>query len=57
MPGPKINNINDMMDFILSVSKMKDEYKISRLEVNNLCNTFQTPNACERIINFVGISK
>lgn len=57
MPGHKINNIEELEIFITDMANENDTYKESRHQINNLVNTYQTPDASLRILNFVGITK
>ena len=57
MPGNKINNLADLKKFILNVSEGVDLYKDDRRKINDLCNTYKTPDASKRILDFLGIKK
>ena len=56
MPGMKINTFDDLVQFLTCVSEGKDNYVAVRHQVNNLCNSFVTPNASKRILDFCGIT-
>lgn len=55
MPGKKILNLNELKVFIDEIADGIDDYKEDRNRVNELCNTFITPDASERIVLYCGI--
>lgn len=57
MPGDKIKNFNEFVEFIDKVSKGNDDYQNERSIINELCNTYKKPNASKRILDFLGIIK
>ena len=57
MPGEKFSDINGFKDFVRSVKRHEDRYRSQRNKINDLCNTYKTPDACKRILDFVGIFK
>lgn len=56
MPGMKIQTIMDLKSFLKTIADGRDDYENERITVNALCNTYTTPNACERIVKFLGIN-
>lgn len=50
MPGPKINNKDELFDFIRDMARGKDEYRNCRIEVNNKVNYYKDGHSCERLI-------
>lgn len=57
MPGVKIQTLKDLKEFILDVVHNKDPYHTERQKINNLCNTYTSPDASKRILDFTGIIK
>lgn len=57
MPGAKIQSMEEFFEFIENVNVGNDEYSEDRKRVNSLCNTFTTPDASKRILDFLSISK
>lgn len=57
MPGKKIQDFDDLVNFIDEIANDKDDYREERNKVNKLCNTYQTADASRRILDFTGICK
>ena len=55
MPGSKIKNYEDLLNFVQDVVDDKDPYKEERHEVNKLINQDPTGGYCQKILDFVGI--
>lgn len=57
MPGSKFSDLKGFENFILDVSNHIDPYRKERERVNDISNSYQTSDACKRILDFVGICK
>lgn len=57
MPGPKIKDVDGLKEFLCDVADGVDNYREDRYKINDLVNTYKTGDACQRIIDFVGIRK
>ena len=55
MPGPNIKNLDELKMFITDVVNECDSYVEERRRINNIANTYKTGDACQRILDFVGI--
>ena len=55
MPGKKIYNQKDFLDFCKDVSENIDEYREEREHLNNLVNYYKDGNNCERLLKNIGI--
>lgn len=56
MPGKKIKTVKDLKTFATDVSVGNDCYASERRRVNGICNTYTTPDASRRILDFCGIT-
>lgn len=54
MPGPKIINTKDMIDFVRDVF-VEDDYTEKRLETSKLFNQYQNGQAAQRVIDFLDL--
>lgn len=57
MPGIFLKDITDLKVFVEQVTNNVDNYKEERKAVNIKCNTYVTPDASQRILEFLGINK
>lgn len=56
MCGMKITNIDEMKSFINKLNNNADEYVQERHKIRDLTNSFTTPDASKRILEYVGIT-
>lgn len=57
MPGEKISDIEGLKNFLAGFLIGNDTWIEERERVNNLCNTFKTPDSSKRILDFLGLQK
>lgn len=55
MPGEKIYNISNFIEFLKEFKEGKDNYLEERMKINQLCNSYSVENNCEKILNAVGV--
>ena len=55
MPGKKIHNQNEFLDFCKEAATGVDDYKQDRKRVNDLVNHYKDGNNCERLLKMIGI--
>lgn len=55
MPGAKINSMPELLRFIEDVCQSRDTYGEQRRRVNELCNTCQTGDSTERLLQKAGL--
>ena len=56
MAGPTISNLDELLKFLLSVMKSKDEFYIERNKVNSIVNSIQK-DFTKTLLENVGIEK
>lgn len=56
MPGDKIKNHNDFINFINQIVEENDRYAHERWRINNLCNFYKNKGNSKRILDFCGIT-
>lgn len=57
LPGEMIKSLRDLEHFIYNVNNGVDNYQEERDHVNEIVNSYKTPDASKRILDFVGIRK
>ncbi len=57
MPGPKIKDTEDLIQFLEDCNNGIDTYKQERDKINKMANSYSGINACERILEHLGINK
>lgn len=57
MPGKKLRNDEDFKEFVTDCISGKDDYEAERKDINDKVNYYKDNKNCERIINFVGLTK
>ncbi|WP_018757160.1 CDP-glycerol glycerophosphotransferase family protein [Paenibacillus terrigena] len=56
MPGPKIYDINDFLNFFISLNK-EDQYSLERKRINEIANRYTDNKNTERILTLLNISR
>lgn len=57
MPGKKIRNQDEFLDFCKEIANGVDDYKQERKRVNDLVNYYKDGNNCKRLFKMIGIEK
>ena len=56
MAGPTVSNLDDLLVFLNSVMKSKDEFYVKRNEINSIVNSIQS-DFTKTLLENVGIEK